>query len=37
MAWDMWEMRSISVRQEGGVGTGKGGERRLRMCIRATS
>lgn len=33
----MWAMRSNSIRQEGGVGRGKGGEKRLKICIRATS
>lgn len=36
MAWDMWEMRSNSARQERGIGRRKGGEKRLKMCIRVT-
>lgn len=36
MAWDMRKMRSNLIRQEGGGGRGKGGEKRLKMYIRAT-
>lgn len=36
MAWDMWEMRSNSARQERGIGRRKGGEKRLKMCTRVT-
>lgn len=33
MAWDMWKMRSNLVRQEGGVGRGKRGEKRLKCAL----